>query len=130
MYKSVESVVGTMQTRLDGLVVQADRHILASAVSNLLQNAFKFTHHGTQVMLRVHASKGWVLIQVQDECGGLAEGVERQVFRPFEQRSADRSGLGLGLSLSRHGVESLGGSLSVRNLPGQGCVFTIELPKG
>jgi signal transduction histidine kinase len=112
-----------------GLVVHADRHILASAVSNLLQNAFKFTHHGTAVTLRVHASDGRVLIEVEDECGGLAKDIEKQIFRPFDQRSADRSGVGLGLSLSRHGVESLGGALTVRNLPGRGCVFAIDLPR-
>jgi signal transduction histidine kinase len=60
----------------------------------------------------------------------MAEGVEQQIFRPFEQRNADRSGVGLGLSLSRHGVESFGGSLTVRNLPGKGCVFTVDLPRG
>jgi signal transduction histidine kinase len=112
-----------------GLRVQADRHILASAVSNLLQNAFKFTHHGTVVTLRTHASGGRVLIEVEDECGGLAQDAEKHIFRPFEQRNADRSGVGLGLSISRHGVESFGGVLSVRNLPGRGCVFTIDLPR-
>jgi signal transduction histidine kinase len=54
--------------------------------------------------------------------------VEQQIFRPFQQRGADRSGVGLGLSLSRRAVESFGGALSVGNLPGRGCVFTINLP--
>jgi len=111
-----------------GMEVLADRHILASSVSNLLQNAFKFTHHGTAVTLRAHSSGGRVLIEVEDECGGLAQGAEQQIFRPFHQRNADRTGVGLGLSISRHGVESFGGVLSVRNLPGRGCVFTINLP--
>jgi signal transduction histidine kinase len=82
------------------------------------------------VTLRVLSSGGRVLIEVEDECGGLAEGFEQKAFRPFRQHSADRSGMGLGLSLSRRGVESFGGALSVRNLPEQGCVFTIDLPKG
>jgi signal transduction histidine kinase len=49
--------------------------------------------------------------------------------RPFEQGGADRSGVGLGLSLSRHGVQACGGSLYVRDLPGKGCIFTIDLPR-
>jgi signal transduction histidine kinase len=111
-----------------GMRVQADRHILASAVSNLLQNAFKFTHHGTTVTLRARPAGARVLIEVEDECGGLAKGMEQQIFRPFQQRGADRSGVGLGLSLSRRAVESFGGALSVSDLPGRGCVFTIDLP--
>ena len=51
------------------------------------------------------------------------------VFRPFEQRSADRSGLGLGLAFSRWGAEANNGRIYTRNLPGEGCVFIIELPR-
>jgi signal transduction histidine kinase len=112
-----------------GMFVEADRHILASAVSNLLQNAFKFTRPGSDVLLEARSSGERVLIEVEDECGGMAEGAQELVFCPFQQRGADRSGVGLGLSLSRHGIESFGGGLSVRNLPGRGCVFTIDLPR-
>jgi signal transduction histidine kinase len=111
-----------------GMRVEADRHILASAVSNLLQNAFKFTRPGTTVTLTARTFGGRVTIEVEDECGGLPQGVEQQIFRPFQQRGADRSGVGLGLSLSRQGVESFGGTLSVANRPGHGCTFKVELP--
>jgi len=112
-----------------GLFVLGDRHILAGAVSNLLQNAFKFTHQGTQVLLKAHSSDGRVLIEVEDACGGLAEGFEQQFFRPFRQSGADRSGLGLGLSITRRGIEAMHGVVAVRNLPGRGCVFIIDLPR-
>jgi signal transduction histidine kinase len=52
-----------------------------------------------------------------------------EIFRPFAQFSAERTGLGLGLPISRRGVEANGGTLHVRNLPGTGCVFTIDLPR-
>ena len=112
-----------------GLVVEADRHILASAVSNLLQNAFKYTQKGTQVALSVQAPKDRVTIEVHDQCGGLPPDVQARLFRPFSQHNADRSGVGLGLSLSRRGVEAYGGTLTVRELAGHGCVFTIDLPR-
>jgi hypothetical protein len=112
-----------------GMFVQADRHMLASAVSNVLQNAFKFTRPASHVVLKAHSSNGRVLIEVEDECGGLGQGAEQKIFRPFQQDGADRSGVGLGLSLSRQAVESFGGTLSVRNVPGTGCVFTIALPQ-
>jgi signal transduction histidine kinase len=112
-----------------GIHVAADRHILAAALANLLQNACKFTHAGSQVMLRVLASDERVSIEVEDRCGGLQDGAEAQIFTPFAQRGADRSGVGLGLSISRKGVEASGGTLRVRNLPGCGCVFAIDLPR-
>jgi signal transduction histidine kinase len=112
-----------------GIFVQADRHILAAAVSNLLQNAFKFTRDNSHVILSAHASGGRVLIEVADECGGVPEKTMEVLFRPFEQRGANREGIGLGLSISRQAVEASGGTLRVRNIAGQGCVFTIDLPQ-
>jgi hypothetical protein len=68
------------------------------------------------------------LIEVADQCGGLPSGDLDELFSPFAQRGRDRTGLGLGLSISRRGVEANDGKLSVRNRPGKGCVFTIDLP--
>ena len=113
----------------DGVEIQADRQVLTAVVGNLLQNAFKFTRPRTTVTLRVRASAERVLIEVQDECGGLPSGNVDQLFRPFEQRSADRTGLGLGLAFSRWGAEANNGRIYARNLPGRGCVFTVDLPR-
>ena len=66
---------------------------------------------------RVGASAERVLIEIQDECGGLPRGNVNELFRPFEQRSADRTGLGLGLAFSRWGVEANNGRIYARNLP-------------
>jgi signal transduction histidine kinase len=113
----------------EGLVVSADRQMLSSAVANILQNALKFTRPKGHVSLTAHAVAERVVIDVEDECGGLPQGTTEELFQPFEQRSKDRSGLGLGLSISRRGVEANGGKLRVRNLPGKGCIFTIDLPR-
>jgi len=51
------------------------------------------------------------------------------MFQPFAQGSANKTGLGLGLSICRRSVEAIGGVLSVRNRPGVGCVFTVDLPR-
>ncbi len=112
-----------------GITVCADRALLYSAVSNLLQNAFKFTRPMSRVTLGVVASAGRVLIEVRDQCGGLAPGKAEAIFVSFQQRDADRSGLGLGLSIARQAVEACSGKLGVRNVPGVGCVFTIDLPR-
>ena len=113
----------------DDLVVEADRHELGAAVRNLLQNAFKFTKPGTTVDLRVRHSADRVRIEVQDECGGLPGGRSDDLFRPFQQRGQDRSGLGLGLAFSRRVVQASHGTISVRNIQGHGCVFSIDLPR-
>jgi signal transduction histidine kinase len=112
-----------------GVVISADRQLLAAAVANLLQNAFKFTRSSGHVWLRTLATADRVLIDIEDECGGLSPGQAESLFRPFQQRSTDRSGLGLGLSISRKAVLSNGGEIRVRDLPGKGCIFTIELPR-
>ena len=111
------------------LAVEADRDLLLSAIGNLLQNAFKFTEADTEVLLRAHASGDRVMIEVEDNCGGLPPGDADKMFQPFTQEGTDRSGLGLGLSICRRSVEALGGVLSVRNRPGIGCVFTVDLPR-
>ena len=51
------------------------------------------------------------------------------MFLPFTQGSADKSGLGLGLSIARRVIEANQGTLSVKDQPGSGCVFTIDLPR-
>jgi len=110
------------------LAIRANRGLMLGAVSNLLQNAFKYTHAHTQVTLRAHASGKRVLIDVEDCCGGLDPQTVDDLFKPFVQAGPDRTGLGLGLSIARKSVESDGGTLTVKNLPNKGCVFSIDLP--
>jgi signal transduction histidine kinase len=113
----------------DGLAIEADRQVLRAAVMNVLQNAVKFTRPGTTVTLRVGANPDRVLIEIEDECGGLSGGSVKDLFHPFEQRGTDRSGLGLGLAFSRWAVEASHGRIYARNRPDVGCVFTIDLPR-
>ena len=116
--------VAPVQTGID---VNVDRQLLAGALANLLQNAFKFTRPRGRVSLRTWSTEERVLIEDADECGGLPPGKADELFREFEQRGRDRTGLGLGLSISRRSVEADGGKIHVRDLPGVGCVFTIDL---
>jgi signal transduction histidine kinase len=112
----------------NGLFLEVDRLLFASAVSNVLQNAFKFTRPAGHVWLRTGSTPDRLFIEVEDECGGLLPGAAEAVFQPFEQRGADRAGLGLGLAISRQAIESDGGRISLRDIPGKGCIFTIEMP--
>ena len=111
------------------LALDVDREMLFSSVGNLLQNAFKFTHLLTEVSLSAYAATDRIRIDVTDHCGGLPPGAADNIFPPFKQSSTDRSGMGLGLSICRRGVEANNGVLRVRDIPGSGCVFTIDLPR-
>jgi signal transduction histidine kinase len=109
------------------LEVDGDTAILASILTNLLQNACKFTHKHGRVIVSTKVTEDRVVIAVADACGGLPPGDPNGLFRPYEQRSRDRSGLGLGLAISRKGALALGGDLSVRDVPGTGCIFALTL---
>lgn len=112
-----------------GIAIEADRQVLSAVVANLLQNAFKFTRPHTAVTLVVDADAERVRIEIQDECGGLPGGNVNELFLPFEQRSGNRTGLGLGLAFCQWGVEASHGRIYARNLPDSGCVFTVDLPR-
>ena len=110
------------------LAFEADPQMLTSAVMNLVHNAFKYTPMGGMVCLRSHAIHQRVFIEIEDECGGIPAS-KGDLFKAFgDRRGVDRSGLGLGLSIARNAVRANGGDISIRNLPGKGCVFVIELP--
>jgi signal transduction histidine kinase len=104
-----------------GLTVEADRQILAGALANLLHNALKFSRPHGRIVLRAYSTGARILIDVEDECGGLPT--------PSEHVSVESTGLGLGLVISRRAVEANGGLLRVRNHVGRGCVFSIDLPQ-
>lgn len=112
-----------------GLALDVDRELMLSAVGNLLQNAFKFTHRHTEVRLTAYAAGDRIRIDVEDHCGGLPPGMAAAVFQPFQQNGADRSGLGLGLAICQRSVEANHGIIRVRDVPDSGCVFTIDLPR-
>lgn len=112
----------------DGLMVSGNRDLLFSAVWNLLQNAFKFTHPNSEVTLHAYASEDQLLIDVKDHCGGLAPGVKDRMFTPFSQHGSDKSGVGLGLPFAQDCIARDGGTLTVQDVPGIGCIFTVSLP--
>jgi signal transduction histidine kinase len=111
-----------------GTELDVDREMLAAAVGNLLQNAFKYTKRHSEVRLHAQVAGDRVLIKVEDHCGGLPSGIPEKLLLPFVQGSQDQTGLGLGLDICRRSVEANNGTLGVRNIPGTGCVFTIDLP--
>ena len=110
------------------LTANVDSQLLESALTNLLTNAFKFTRHGGSVTLRAAAADGQLHIEVEHQCGGIPE-TKGDPFAPFgDRRGKDRTGLGLGLSIARKAMRAQNGDVTVRNIPGSGCIFTIDVP--
>lgn len=110
------------------LAIAGNRDLLLAALANLLHNAFKFSRGHSDVSLSAYAVAERVSIDVKDSCGGLPTGSADTMFMPFTQGGDDQFALGLGLFIARQSVEADGGGLSVRDVPGVGCVFTISLP--
>ncbi|WP_439852766.1 ATP-binding protein [Pseudomonas syringae] len=114
----------------DGLGVVADRQRLIQVLLNLLSNAIKYNRPNGQVRIEVEQSSERVAVSVVDSGYGIAPELVNQLFKPFERLNADPSveGTGLGLALSKSMLEMMHGDLSVHNVPGEGCRFTLELP--
>jgi signal transduction histidine kinase len=124
-YRHVQFIVEPIDPALS---IDADPQLLSSAVMNLLHNAFKNTPKGGLVVLRARAKQRQLILEIEDECGGIPQARE-DPFQVFgDRRGSDRSGLGLGLSIARKSVRAHGGEIEIRNMPGKGCVFSIEVP--
>jgi signal transduction histidine kinase len=119
-------LVGPVESELE---IDADRQLLAAAMSSLLQNAFKFTRVNGKVSILTHAVADRVLLDVWDECGGLAPGAVEELFHPANRGRTDRSGLRSGLSIALSAVRASAGEITARNIAGTGCVFTVDLPR-
>jgi hypothetical protein len=117
-----------IEVSAEGAAVKGSARLLRSAVTNLLRNAVKFTRAGGRVHLRSRVVEGRVLVEVEDECGGLPPDKAERVFDAFSQAGQDRSGFGLGLAIAKQAAEAHGGTIIVKNLPDKGCVFVLDLP--
>ena len=119
-----------IEVKIDpALVIEADQQAFHSALSNIIQNAIKFTRDGGKIHVRGKEEGKHVVIEIQDECGGLNAKAAGALFKAFEQHHENRSGLGLGLTIARRAIEFNHGTLEAHSISGKGCVFTITLPK-
>jgi signal transduction histidine kinase len=119
----------TVTTVEPDVCVEADQQLLMSAIINLLQNALKFTRLNGSVSVVAQALPERVLFSVVDECGGLPPGQLEELFRPFTRGNLPHPGLGLGLSIAQAAARANRGDIGVTDVPGTGCVFTIDLPR-
>lgn len=104
--------------------------VLVNLVQNALLHGLAGRAAGT-ITLRARALDAQhVVLEVEDDGGGMSEAVQARLFEPFFTTKAGQGGSGIGLAFSRKLVEqTLGGTIRVRSATGEGCCFTIELPR-
>jgi two-component system, OmpR family, sensor histidine kinase KdpD len=109
--------------------VLADPAQLERVVTNLLENAVRYSTNGEAVAVRADTSGRRLHLRVTDHGPGIAADDLERIFEPF-YRSSDATGRGsgLGLAIAKGFVEGNGGRIWARSLPGQGSTFTIDLP--
>ena len=112
----------------EDLVIDADARLLHSAVYNLLQNALRFSQPSSTTNVRAKRAEGHVFIEIEDTCGGLPPGRADDVFKTVVQRGQGETTFGLGLPIAQQAARAHNGTLKVRDLPGKGCIFTLDLP--
>ena len=116
-----------------GVWTRAHAPLLAQAVENLVDNAFKYSEPGSPITVRVWREPGAACLAVEDHGCGLNPEEAASAFEPFYQspraRLIGRGGVGLGLSVVQRIVDAARGSIRVESRPGQGSRFTIRLPE-
>ncbi len=111
-------------------LVRADIVRIHQVVSNLLDNALKFTPKDGEIKLRAKAKDNTLTIEVQDTGPGMSKSEQDRVFEPYHRLASDKgrvSGLGLGLALCKRLVELHGGRIWVKSRPGRGATFGFSL---
>jgi signal transduction histidine kinase len=130
------AALGQDEVKVDAVVnrplpiVRGDRVRLRQVLSNLIDNAVKYSDAGAAVGVDVSAQNGGIRVDVSDRGPGIPHDQQRLIFEKFGRvRSANtRPGTGLGLFIARSIVEAHGGSLEVRSAPGEGSTFSLLLP--
>jgi signal transduction histidine kinase len=114
----------------DNAVVFGDKSKLQRMITNLIENAIKYTPEQGRVTISVRISGQEARIRVSDTGVGIAPEEQTKIFQRFYRCDTSRTeiGMGLGLSLVKAFAESLGGSLSVESAVRKGSTFTLRMP--
>jgi heavy metal sensor kinase len=115
-----------------GVTVSADRLVLREAVTNVLDNAIKYSPEASTIAVRVEAEGDRAVLTIADEGPGIAPEHRDRIFHRFfrvdEARSRERGSSGLGLAIAKWAVDINGGQITVHERPGGGSEFRMLLP--
>jgi len=122
-----------VEENLDPLFsVECDEDLIRQVLSNIIDNAIKYSHPGGRVIIRSREEEGFIRVEVQDFGPGIPKDQLPLMFRKFSRFlrpiKEQVKGTGLGLYLSKYFIELHGGSIRVHSVEGQGTTFTFTLP--
>jgi two-component system phosphate regulon sensor histidine kinase PhoR len=116
----------------DKLYVMGDGEALSQLISNLVENAIKYSPDDSTVAIRLCRDKNFARLEVEDNGIGISVSEQARIFERFYRvdpaRSREMGGTGLGLSIVKHIAEMHDGSVNVTSEPGQGSTFTVRIP--
>jgi two-component system sensor histidine kinase KdpD len=142
-WQALEEIVGVVIDRLSGRLnghtldvrmpedlplVPFDPLLVEQVLTNLLENALRYTPPGTPVELTARMQGAGVLVEMADRGPGIPEGQQERIFDKFTRGKVPGGGVGLGLSICRVIIEAHGGRIWAENRPGGGAVFRFTLP--
>jgi PAS domain S-box-containing protein len=125
--KNIAVVLNPTETEIK--TVKADKVMINRVISNLLDNAVKYTNPGGKITITLSDKEGDILIQVQDTGIGISPEHMPYIFDPFYRIKRDHKGSGLGLSIATEIVESHGGRIWAESVLGKGSTFSFTIPK-
>ena len=134
--KNEDAIDAGVTLRLDitnkEVAVEGEQEALYQMVSNLVDNAIKYTQGDGEVTLRLRTLGRMAVVEVEDTGIGIAEEEQQRIFERFYRvdraRSRDQGGTGLGLAIVKHIAQSHKGSVMVNSQINKGSVFTVRLP--
>lgn len=109
--------------------VKADKTMISRVISNLLDNALKYTETGGKITIRLIDKEEFILVQVKDTGCGISNEHMPYIFDPFYRVKRDHKGSGLGLSIAREIVTVHGGRIWAESALGKGSTFSFTIPK-
>ena len=118
----------------ESILVRSDAMRLKEVISNLLQNAVKYTDKGSVIVRAEKLPSNAIMVEVEDSGMGISESHLASIFEPFMQvhktsTENSRGGIGLGLSIVKKHLEQIGGTITVKSELGKGSIFRIVIPR-
>ena len=117
----------TIETSADGTEVAGDPAATERILSNLLDNAVKFSPEASRIAIVARELAGEVEVRIADQGAGIPRLERERVFEPFVRLDREKPGAGLGLSIARELAEAQGGELRVAAEPDEGSIFVLTL---
>ncbi len=119
----------TLAFEVAAVEVCTDPDMLKTILRNLIGNAVKYSARDSRVMVTARVMKSFVVVDVADDGGGIAEEKLERIFDAFDRGDrSDADGLGLGLHIVRQTARLLSHPIAVRSIEGEGSIFSVALP--